>query len=277
MSRSAEREGTPASLRSLEVVKDEEKKLPSWFEPRNVLRAAVPATVILVWQILSTTGVIDQLLFPSPLTVIEGLVHLVRSGALADAIPASLARGVTGLALGLVIGITCGAIAGLFRIGDELLDANFQIIRAIPFIALVPLFVLWFGIDEQPKIILITLACIFPAYVNTYSGVRHVDPKLIEAGKVFGLNRAQLIWRVILPMARPSILVGIRYAMSTALLALIIAEQLNSRNGIGTIILNANSALRIDLMISGILIYAAIGIMIDIFMRIVERKSMPWK
>ena len=120
------------------------------------------------------------------------------------------------------------------------------------------------------------MACIFPAYVNTYSGVRHVDPKLIEAGKVFGFNRAQLIWHVILPMARPAILVGIRYAMSTALLALIIAEQLNSRNGIGTIILNANSALRIDLMIAGILVYAAIGIMIDI-MRIVERKSMPWK
>lgn len=265
------------SMRELAVIKDAEKQLPGWFEPRNLLRAAVPALVLVAWQLLSSNGFIDEQLFPAPITVLEGLIHLVKSGALADAIPASLARGLTGLALGLAIGISAGAIAGLFRIGDELLDANFQIIRAIPFIAMVPLFVLWFGIDEQPKIILITLACVFPAYVNTYSGVRHVDPKLIEAGQVFGLNRAQLIWRVILPMARPSILVGIRYAMSTSLLALIIAEQLNSRNGIGTIILNANSALRIDLMISGILVYAAIGIMIDIFMRIVERKSMPWK
>jgi sulfonate transport system permease protein len=184
---------------------------------------------------------------------------------------------VTGLVIGVTIGSAAGATAGLFRIGDEILDSSFQILRAIPFIAVVPLFVLWFGIDEEPKIILISLACVFPAYVNTYSGVRHVDPKLIEAAGLFGLSRFKIITHVIVPAALPPILVGIRYAMSTALLALIVAEQLNGRNGIGTIILTANSALRIDLIIAGILVYAAIGVLIDIIMRAVEKYSMPWK
>jgi sulfonate transport system permease protein len=265
------------SLCKLEVVKEDAKLVSGWFSPRNLLRALIPSTVIVLWQVLSSTGVINPQLFPSPLQVIAGFVHLVKTGALADAIPASLGRAGIGLTNGLIIGVTAGTIAGLFRLGDELFDSTFQIIRAIPFIALLPLMIIWFGIEEEPKIILISIACIFPAYVNTYAGVRHVDSKLIEAGKVFGMNKVQLILKVILPMARPQMLVGLRYAMTTSLLALIVAEQINAQRGIGAIILNANSALRIDLMISGILVYATIGIMIDILMRVIEQKSMPWK
>ncbi|MGI4812740.1 MAG: ABC transporter permease [Janthinobacterium lividum] len=265
------------SLRQLDIVKDGGVDVPRWFSPHNLLRAAAPVLLILIWHTLSSTGLVSQRLFPSPLTVFDALCYLVSSGQLASAVAASMARGVTGLVIGVAVGMTAGTIAGLFRLGDEVLDSSFQIMRAIPFIALVPLFVLWFGIEEAPKIILISLACVFPAYVNTYSGVRHVDPKLVEAAKLFGLNRFNLIARIILPSALPPILVGIRYSMSTALLALIVAEQLNSQNGIGTIILTANSALRIDIMIAGILIYAAIGVLIDVVMRFVEKASMPWK
>lgn len=265
------------TMRQLRVVAARQVKVPHWFASRNLTRAVIPLLVILIWYLVSATGIVSQRLFPSPITVAKAFWYLITSGQLAAAIPASMARGVTGLAIGVFIGIVCGSIAGLFRLGDEVLDSSFQILRAIPFIAIVPLLVLWFGIDEEPKIILITVSCIFPAYVNTYSGVRHVDPKLVEAARVFGLNKFQCILQVILPAALPPILVGVRYAMSTALLALIVAEQLNSRNGIGTIILTANSALRIDLMIAGILVYAAIGVLIDILMRIIERVSMPWK
>lgn len=264
-------------LRRRPIVADGAIQTPGWLSPKNLLRALVPVLVLVVWNSLSVSGAVSQRLFPSPLTVLEAFWDLVTTGQLQSALAASLARGVTGLVIGVTLGIIAGTVAGLTRIGDELLDSSFQIVRAIPFIALVPLFVLWFGIDEQPKIILISLACIFPAYVNTYSGVRHVDPKLVEASRLFGLGRIRLVTQIILPSALAPILVGIRYSMSTALLALIVAEQLNSQNGIGTIILTANSALRIDIMIAGILIYAALGVLIDIVMRIVERKSMPWK
>lgn len=259
------------------VVADGGVQTPGWLASRNLLRALAPVLVLVIWNVLSVSGIISQRLFPSPLTVLEAFWDLVVTGQLKSALAASLARGVTGLVIGVTLGIAAGTLAGLTRIGDELLDSSFQIVRAIPFIAVVPLFVLWFGIDEEPKIILIALACIFPAYVNTYSGVRHVDPKLVESARLFGLRGSRLVTQIVLPSALPPILVGIRYSMSTALLALIVAEQLNSQNGIGTIILTANSALRIDIMVAGILIYAALGVLIDIGMRIVERRSMPWK
>lgn len=259
------------------VVADGGVQTPGWLAPRNLLRALAPVLVLVIWNVLSVSGIISQRLFPSPLTVLEAFWDLVVTGQLKSALAASLARGVTGLVIGVTLGIAAGTLAGLTRIGDQLLDSSFQIVRAIPFIAVVPLFVLWFGIDEEPKIILIALACIFPAYVNTYSGVRHVDPKLVESARLFGLRGIRLVTQIVLPSALPPILVGIRYSMSTALLALIVAEQLNSQNGIGTIILTANSALRIDIMIAGILIYAALGVLIDVGMRIVERRSMPWK
>ncbi|MBD1551049.1 ABC transporter permease [Pseudomonas typographi] len=259
------------------VVADGGGQAPGWLAPRNLLRALAPVLVLVIWNVLSVSGIISQRLFPSPLTVLQALWDLVVTGQLKSALAASLARGVIGLVIGVTLGIAAGTLAGLTRIGDQLLDSSFQIVRAIPFIAVVPLFVLWFGIDEKPKIILIALACIFPAYVNTYSGVRHVDPKLVESARLFGLRGIRLVIQIVLPSALPPILVGIRYSMSTALLALIVAEQLNSQNGIGTIILTANSALRIDIMIAGILIYAALGVLIDIGMRVVERRSMPWK
>ena len=265
------------SLRQLAIVAPKGVEGSPWAWTRNLTRGAVPCLVILVWYVLSATNVVSQRLFPSPLTVFEALWDLIVTGQLWPAIAASMARGLTGLAIGVTIGMIAGCVSGLTRTGDEILDSSFQILRAIPFIALVPLFVLWFGIDQAPKIILISLACVFPAYVNTYSGVRHVDAKLVEASGVFGLNRVQRVVHIILPSALPPILVGIRYSMSTALLALIVAEQLNVQNGIGAIILNANSALRIDIMIAGILVYAAIGVLIDIVMRMVEKAAMPWK
>lgn len=248
-----------------------------WFSPRNLIRALLPLLALLIWHILSSTGAIKPQYFPSPVTVFEALIDLVESGELGAALPASLARAGTGLAIGIAIGLTFGVLNGLSRIFEEVFDSSFQIVRQVPFIAMVPLFIIWFGIDESFKVVVISLACVFPVYINTYSGVRNVDPKLVEAGRVFGLSKFESIRQIVLPAALPSVLVGVRYSMGVSLLALIVAEQVNSKSGIGHIIFVANGALRIDIITGAILIYAVLGVLVDITMRFLERRLLPWK
>jgi sulfonate transport system permease protein len=243
---------------------------------RLVLRLLVPAIAVLIWQLTSSSASSRGFHLPAPGQVISGFQQLWANGSIQAAIPASLIRAGLGLGIGLIIGIFFGTLNGLLPLFEELFDSSFQIARVIPFIALVPLFVVWFGIGQEMKIILIALACVFPAYINTYAAVRLVDPKLIEAGRVFALRPIAITLTIILPAALPSILVGVRYAMAVALLALIVAEQVNANAGIGHIVYVAEAALRIDLMICGILIYAVLGLAADVLMRLIERYSTPW-
>ncbi|HEY1921015.1 MAG TPA: ABC transporter permease [Streptosporangiaceae bacterium] len=243
---------------------------------RMTLKILVPVLVLVGWQLGSIKASSASFNLPSPTQVLEGFKELWQNGSIEAAIPASLARAGLGLLFGLAIGIFFGVMNGLFHLFEDLFDATFQIVRVIPFIALVPLFIIWFGIGEQMKIILIALACAFPAYINTYAAVRLVDRKLVEAGQTFGMNRARIIIQIILPASLPSILVGVRTAMGVSLLALIVAEQVNSPTGIGHIIYVASSSLRIDLIMVGIIMYAILGLLVDILMRFVERYSMPW-
>ncbi len=240
-------------------------------------RALVPALLLAVWQASSNLGFVAPEVLPSPADIIAAYAELIRTGELQAAIPASLARALTGLALGASVGLVLGLFAGLWRVGEELFDAPLQMLRTIPFIAMIPLFIIWFGIGEQAKIALIFGATIFPVYLNTYSGVRGVDQKLIEAARVFGLSHGRIATRVIIPTALPSILVGLRFAAGVSLLALVAAEQINARSGIGFILINANQNQRTDIIIAGIIVYALLGIVIDLVMRLVERLALPWR
>lgn len=182
-----------------------------------------------------------------------------------------------GLAVGGLIGLILGVAAGLSSIAERLYDAPLQMLRTIPFIALVPLFVVWFGIGELSKIALIVGATIFPVYLNTYHGIRGIDRKLLELGKSFDLSRAETIKIIVLPLATASILVGWRYAAGVALLGLVAAEQINSNAGIGYILNNANQFQRTDTIIAGIIIYAVLGIIVDILMRNLENFLLKWR
>ncbi|NMN59891.1 sulfonate transport system permease protein [Xanthobacter sp. SG618] len=244
---------------------------------RFASRALVPALLLAVWQASSNFGLVAPEVLPSPAEIIAAYAELIRTGELQAAISASLARALTGLALGASVGLVLGLFAGLWRVGEELFDAPLQMLRTIPFIAMIPLFIIWFGIGEQAKIALIFGATIFPVYLNTYSGVRGVDQKLIEAARVFGLSHGRIATRVIIPTALPSILVGLRFAAGVSLLALVAAEQINARSGIGFILINANQNQRTDIIIAGIIVYALLGIAIDLVMRVVERLALPWR
>jgi sulfonate transport system permease protein len=252
--------------------------LATWRRWRGrLLRVLVPVLLVVVWQLVVSLGVTSEYTLPSPETIAKAYNELWSEGSLQAALPISLERAGIGLLIGGSIGLVLGIFAGLWKIGEEIFDAPLQMLRTIPFIALVPLFITWFGIDEKPKIILIAVATVFPMYLNTYHGVRSIDVKLIEAGQVFGLSGPRLALRVILPSALPGALTGLRYATGVSLLALVLAEQINSSAGIGYLIETAEQNQRPDIVIAGILIYAALGIIADILMRLLERFALPWR
>jgi sulfonate transport system permease protein len=241
------------------------------------LRISVPVGVVVFWQVVVSVGWVNQNSLPSPETIAKAYRELWQDGTLQAAIPVSLARAGVGLLIGGGLGLIFGVFAGLWRIGEELFDATLQMLRTIPFIALVPLFVTWFGIGEPSKIALIASAALFPIYLNTYHSVRGADMKLVEAGRTFGLSNRQIALRIVLPTAVPGALTGLRYACSMSLLALVLAEQVNATSGIGYLIENAENNQRPDIVIAGIWIYAVLGIAIDFFMRFLERVAVPWR
>ena len=243
----------------------------------RLLRGIVPLLLVGLWQLVSVLGLVTPEVLPPPTDVVAAFAELIALGDLQAALPASLARSLAGLALGGTVGLVLGLFAGLWRVGEEVFDAPLQMLRTIPFIALIPLFITWFGIDETAKISLITAASVFPMYLNTYGGVRGIDPKLIEAGTIFGLSRRQIALHVILPTALPSILIGLRYAAGVSLLALVAAEQINARSGIGYILNNAKMNQRPDIIIAGIIVYAGLGIATDLIMRAIEKSALPWR
>ncbi|NPT39132.1 ABC transporter permease subunit [Paraburkholderia xenovorans] len=244
--------------------------------PIELTRLILPIAVLAIWQLASSAGLIDPHVLEAPLDVGAALVDLTRSGVLWDSLVASLQRAVLGFLIGGSVGLSLGLVAGLSRIGERTYDALLQMLRMVPFLALIPLFVIWFGVDEKPKILLIAIACVFPVYLNTFSGVRNVDAKLIEAARVFGMSQRAIAVQIVLPLAMPAILVGVRYAMGTALLALVAAEQVNATSGIGYLALNPRAVLRTDIILGVVLVYSLLGLAIDALLRAAERIALPW-
>lgn len=243
----------------------------------TLIRASVPLLLLAAWAAGSASGSIDPRVFPAPWSVATAFIDLVRTGVLWDNLSVSLVRVIAGFALGGALGIMLGIVAGLFRLGDQLLDPTLQMLRTIPFLAITPLLILWFGIDERPKILIIAAAALFPLYLNTHSGVRNVDRKILEAGRVFGLRGARLVRDVILPEAIPSILVGLRVSLSTSLLALIVAELTNAPKGLGFLMTSAQQYFQTDVLVVIVAIYAVWGLSVDLVVRGAERVLLPFK
>lgn len=241
------------------------------------VRALGPVALLVLWWVASATGVLTPDVLASPAEVLRAVGELWGNGQLPDALTTSLTRSGTGLLIGLVAGLTLGVLTGFTRIGDELLDSSLQTLRTIPFLALVPLFMVWFGINETAKILLIAVATTFPMYVSTSSGVRNTDPKLVEAMRSFGMGRLAVVREVVLPGALPSLLAGLRLSMTLSVIALIAAEEINATAGIGYLMSQAQSYARTDVLAVCILIYGLLGLAADIAVRLLERVLMPWR
>jgi sulfonate transport system permease protein len=240
-------------------------------------RALGPALLLVLWAAASLLGWTRPTVLPSPLTLVDTLVMLWREQALAHQIGVSLLRALSGGFLGILAGLLLGLAAGLSRLGEELFDAALQMLRMVPFLALVPLFIVWFGIGEGPKLLLIALATVFPMYLNTYTGVRNVDRKVIEAMQTFGLTGPSLLYEAVIPLALPSILTGLRYSLGISVLVLIAAEQINASAGLGYLLNNAQLYQQVDVIMICIVIYALLGLLADMFVRLLERVLMPWR
>lgn len=238
--------------------------------------------MLVLWQTASATGLVSPEKVPSPVDVWRTAVRLITTdspayGTLQGALIASLERMAEGFALGAAVALVLAVIAGLSRVGETVVDPLMQMLRTVPLFGLVPVFIVWFGIGQQPKLVLIALGAAIPLYLNTFSGIRGVDPKLVEAGRVLGLNRLEVLRHVVLPGALPQILVGLRQSLGTAWLSLVVAELLNTKAGLGFLINQATQFLQNDVIFVALIVYTLLGLLTDWLVRIVERKALAWR
>jgi sulfonate transport system permease protein len=236
-----------------------------------------PLALFLLWELGSRTGVIPASILAAPSAVALTAWSMIVSGELPSNMLVSLGRAAAGLAIGVVVGAALAVMAGLTKAGENAVDPPVQMLRTLPTLALSPLFIVWFGIGETPKIALITLGTAFPIYLNLYNGIRGVDPKLIEAARSFGLKGWDLVANVVLPGALPSFLLGLRFALAGSWLILVVAEQINASAGLGYLINNARDFSRTDVIVVCLLVYALLGLSADALVRTLERRALAWR
>jgi sulfonate transport system permease protein len=245
--------------------------------PRPIRRAFGPLLLVAIWQLLSTTGVIGARTLAPPTDVVQAGIDLARTGELQHHLLTSLRRVVQGLAIGVSFGVLLATLSGMSRRGEDLIDSTVQVLRSIPILGLIPLVIIWFGIGETPKIALVAIATTFPVYINTYAGIRNVDAKLVETASTFGLHGFGLVRHVILPGAVPGFLVGLRYALTSSWLVMIVAEQINARSGLGFLVNEARSWYRTDIIVLALVLYGMLGLIADTLVRLLERTLLSWR
>lgn len=245
--------------------------------PRWARRLIAPLAVLGIWQLVCSQGVFTPIELASPVAVVNAGRELWAEGQFQSNLLISLERVAVGLAFGVTIGLVISVLSGLFHWGEDLIDPLVQAARSVPILGLLPLVIIWFGIGEAPKIFLIALGVTFAIYINTYSAIRGVDMKLIEAGRTFGLGRLGLIRRIILPGSLPGFLVGLRLALVHSWLIIVVAEQINAKSGIGYLINAAQTWGRTDIIMLGCTVYAVLGLIADFIVRRLEKSLLAWR
>lgn len=236
-----------------------------------------PILLVGLWALCSATGVLDPRTMSEPWTVVSTARGLIESGRLQDSLVTSAVRVGLGLAIGVVAGTALAVVAGLSRLGESIVDGPVQIKRSIPSLALIPLLILWFGIGEEMKVIAIALGVAVPMYIHTHNGLRTIEHKYAELAETIGIGRVEFVRTVVLPGALPGWLLGLRFAVTAALLSLVVVEQVNSTSGIGHMITLASNYGQTDVIVVGLVVYAALGLVADGAVRIIERKALGWR
>ncbi|MCD9899611.1 ABC transporter permease [Streptomyces sp. MT29] len=257
----------PASVRRARL-----RSVPRWLR-----RTVGPLLLLALWQVFSATGVLHPDVLASPGTIARAGGELIADGTLPAAMGVSLQRVAVGLVLGGVVGTVFALVSGLSRLGEDLVDATVQMLRTVPWVGLIPLFIIWLGIGEAPKVALIALGVAFHLYLNVYAGIRGVDAQLIETGEPLGLNRWGLVRDVVLPGALPGAMTGLRYSLATAWLALVFGESINADAGIGFLMNQAREFFRTDVIVVCLVVYAFLGLTADAIVRTLERLLLQWR
>jgi sulfonate transport system permease protein len=236
-----------------------------------------PGLVIAYWAAGSASGFIDPRVLPAPWVAVETGVDLWRQGRLQPDILISVARLAEGIGLGVALGLLLALISGLSLLGGYIFDGIIQIKRALPVVALIPFFILWFGIGEVMKVTVIALVAFLPVYVQVHDALRNIDLRYVELAETLRLNQWRFLRHVVLPAALPGILLGLRYGAAGALLGLVVVEEVNSTNGIGHMVDLARTYAQTDVMVVGLVLYTVLGVGSDLLVRLLRNRLLGWR
>jgi NitT/TauT family transport system permease protein len=248
-----------------------EQKIPSYVSVAGI------TGLLLLWELFCRLHIVPPLFLPAPSAIITDGWEMISSGELFKNLLASLYRILGGYAIGAVLGILVGLILGFSKWADAVITPIVYSIYPIPKIALLPLIILWFGIGEMPKVAIIALGVFFPVLINTFSGVKSVDPILIKAAVTFGSSHLNVIRKVILPGALPTIFAGLKLAAGTALLLLVSAEMIAAQYGIGAMVLHYGNLMITTKLMAGVLLLSLLGLLFNRGLQWLERVLIPWK
>jgi len=233
--------------------------------------------LVVVWQTLSQSGFINQLLLPSPSRIALTFRDLLISGELTRHIGVSIFRVLTGFAIAAVLGLGLGIAIGLSRSLDRMTDLLIQLVKPIPPIAWIPLAILWFGIGEESKIYIIFLGAFFPVIINTIDGIRQTDHKFVEVARILAVPRLKFVRQVVLPGALPSIMTGLRVGLMVAWMCVVAAELIAASSGIGYLIMDARQLSQSDVVLVGMITIGVIGKVMDSLIKRLELRLVGWK
>jgi len=245
--------------------------------PAVGLRLALPLVILLSWEAVARTGLVPAYNFPPPSAVLATLVALARSGVMFTHLSISALRVLCGFLIGAGAGTILGALTGFSAKWRDVLDGTVQSLRSIPIIAWVPLFILWLGIDEAPKICLIAIGAFFPVYLNLHTALRGVDRKLVEVGRANRMTGWRLVRRVMLPSALPSYFVGLRTGLSLSWMFVAAAELLGASSGIGYLLLEAQNLGRPAVVIASMILFGLCGKATDLVLAAASARLLNWQ
>jgi sulfonate transport system permease protein len=249
---------------------------------RRWYRLISPVAVVGLWQAASSTGILPASKLVSPASIAHTAYTLVVTnsptyGTLQESLLVSFERWAVGFSIGIVVAVLLAVVTGLSRVGETVADPILQALRSIPLLGLIPLFIVWFGIGELPKVLFVMLSALFPMYLNTFAGIRGVDSKLGELGHVLGLRRGEMIRHIVLPGALPQALTGLQLSVISSLLALVVGEQINATSGLGFMITQAQQFLNNSVIMVALIVYAILGLFLNGAVRLLERKALAWR
>ncbi|GAA3384235.1 MULTISPECIES: ABC transporter permease [Streptomyces] len=240
-------------------------------------RAAGPLLLLTAWWTSSGTGLLDPQTLASPTDVLRTALDLLGTSELQRHLLISLQRAALGLAFGVATGLALALTAGLSRLGEALFDGTVQLVRSLPILALVPLAILWFGIGEEVKVILVALGTLVPVYLNTHAALTGLDVRHAELAQTLDLSRGQFLRRIALPGAAPGFFTGLRMSVTISWLVLVVSEQINASSGIGYLMTQARTFGRTDVIVVGLVVYGLLGLLSDTLVRLLERKALAWR
>ncbi|MEU1268693.1 ABC transporter permease [Streptomyces sp. NPDC005799] len=236
-----------------------------------------PVAILLAWEALARAGVVSKTYAPAPTSIVKSAVDLWQQGVLGPDLAISLQRAGIGLAIGLTVGVVTGVLGGLLRSGEYLFNGLVQVLNTIPLLAVLPLMIVWFGIDELTKVLLISFGAGVPMYLNLFAAIRGVDQRLIEMARTTGAGTWRLVTRVLVPGALPGFLVGLRFSLAYSVLGLVAAETVNADKGLGFLITQGQTYLQTNQVFVGLVIYSLLGLLADQFVRALERVLLRWR